>query len=140
MIHAMRQISLDYIYDELYESKENIGTKVEDLESWYLKFRKKDPGKLFPFLIEDIGKIEKLYTVIPDLKEKDTVNLIVSDIKEEHKQLLPFVKPSGSQSSPVGPVIKRSYIGNKAGPSGKIVKTAYTVWGKIADSNIEVSS
>jgi len=123
MLEAMKEIALQYIATEILS--EGI---PENLSQWFINFNQTHPDQLLPYLIEDLGKIEKVYTISPDIHDSELVHLTVSELTEEKRNLFPFVKPSGSQSGQLGPVIKRSYTGNKAGPSPKIIKTTYDDW------------
>ena len=56
------------------------------------------------------------YPLIPD--DPDLAILEVADFQKGDNIRLPFNQPSGSQSSALGPVIKRTYAtGKGAGPS-----------------------
>lgn len=135
MIGAMRILALDYLIQYLTE-----GQRIDDAEEWYCNLRKHDLAKMFPFLVEDSGKVEKVYIIEPT-SIKDTVKLIVQDVKTQSGNndvsALPFMRPSGSQSAQVGPVIKRTYDKTKkaAGPSEKILNTTMEAFKEIANSN-----
>ncbi|ABO49080.1 hypothetical protein Dred_0536 [Desulforamulus reducens MI-1] len=141
MIEAMRTLALDYLVQEL------AGYPVpQDPEQWYQEFRKNSPGRMFPYLVEDSGRIEKVYL----LEEKATgvVELTVQDMIHEPggsrvgctQDKLPFIKPPGSQSPQMGPVIKRSYQSGKSGPSAKILNTTMKSFAEIASDNKPWSS
>lgn len=134
MLEAMKEIALQYIASE--KSSEDI---PENLFNWYTDFQKEHPDELFNYLVEDMSKIEKIYTLSPDEYDKDLVNLTVSELTEEKLKLFPFVKPTGSQSGQLEPVIKRTYLKEKGlvktGPSPKIIRTTYNDWEKNGESN-----
>ncbi|MHB1652787.1 MAG: hypothetical protein ACYCVD_09965 [Desulfitobacteriaceae bacterium] len=123
MIASMRELALDYLLENLNE-----GDWPENLEAWYQNVRQNSPGKLFPYLVEDSGKVDKVY--ILEHESADTARLSVEDVVQGKGESggcpaykLPFMKPSGSQSPSVGPVIKRTYAKEGSGPSEKILTT-----------------
>ncbi len=119
MINAMRTLALDYLFDKLGDKNNS----PKNLEDWYHEVRTSHPELLFPFLVESVHDIEKVYILKKDVDE-NTLRLVVEDITEEKAKLLPFMKPTGSQSAQIGPAIKRTYSrGKGAGPSAKILKT-----------------
>lgn len=132
MIEAIRIMALDYLTGEL--TGEDLPV---DNESWYKELRKNIPGKMFPYLVEDSGKIETVYIL-----EKHTNEMARLSIQEIVKagigggctqDKLPFMRPSGSQSAQVGPVLKRTYEKNKGGgPSEKILVTTMNYFTEIA--------
>jgi CRISPR-associated protein Csh1 len=134
MLEAMKEIALQYIASE--KSSEDIS---ENIFNWYNDFQKEHPEELFNYLVEDMSKIEKIYTLSPDEFDKDLVNLTVSELTEEKLKLFPFIKPTGSQSGQLGPVIKRTYVKEKGvvktGPSPKIIRTTYNDWIKNSESD-----
>lgn len=135
MIEAMRTMALDYLVGEL--SGEAMPT---DIEGWYKELRKNAPGKLFPYLVEDTGAIEKVY--ILEKYAEGPVHLSVQDIVNNNSgngctpDKLPFMRPAGSQSAQVGPVFKRSYDKAKGGgPSAKILATTVNHFAGIAGTD-----
>ena len=119
MIDAMRILALDYLFDKLGDKT----NPPENLEKWYQELRTSHPELLFPFLVESVHDIEKVFILKKDFDE-NTLRLVVEDITEEKAKWLPFMKPTGSQSAQIGPLIKRTYSKvNGAGPSPKIIKT-----------------
>lgn len=130
MLEAMRQLSLDYLFREI-----GSGNPPSDLTSWLRDLRSNSPELLFPFLVEDSEKINELFVIEPDQQESNIVNLSSQDMLPETASQLPFMRPSGSQSAQVGPVIKRSYSKQKgAGPSPKIIKTTIESFREIAQA------
>lgn len=132
MINDMRQLALDYLIQELGE-----GEIPENQENWYSKLCVDSPGKLFPYLVEDSGKVDKVYIIMQ--LEDGLAGVIVQDVVPGDKgggcpaYKLPFIKPSGSQSAAVGPVIKRTYSKEKGGgPSEKILATSINYFREIA--------
>jgi len=59
MLGAMRNLALDYLFMQLGEGQ----SPPDDLDSWYLNLRKDSLEKLLQFLVEDTGKIEKIYII-----------------------------------------------------------------------------
>lgn len=132
MLDAMRQLALDYLCENLNE-----GDLPDDIETWYTKLRTNAPGKLFRYLVEDSGKIEKVYII--EKKEDDLAAVTVQDVVQYEggggcpAYKLPFMKPSGSQSPAIGPLIKRTYSKeNGGGPSEKILTTTMNYFYDVA--------
>jgi CRISPR-associated protein Csh1 len=133
MLEAMRSIGLDYLIQELADDDLPF-----DSEAWYRQIRSKNIGKIFPYLVEDSGKVDLVF--ILSKVEEDLVKMSVQEIKNDSAgcsaDKVPFMKPSGSQSPQVGPVIKRSYNREKgAGPSAKILNTTINEFIKISKTN-----
>lgn len=134
MISAMRSIGLDYIIQELaeYEIPSNP-------ENWYQEMRNKNLGKLSPYLVEDSGKLNLVFVL--SKTANDLVSMNIQEINQNGNgcttDKLPFIKPSGSQSAQIGPVIKRTYDKSKkvAGPSAKILNTTIGKFTEIAHSD-----
>jgi len=130
LIGAMRTLGLDYLVDQLDPQGE-----VEDAEKWYNNLRNNDLRKLFSYLVEDAGKIEKVYIIEP-LKTDSKARLTVHDLTRSLAEMLPFMKPSGSQSAQIGPIIKRTFDNkNGAGPSEKILNTTIKYFEEIAEGD-----
>ncbi len=130
MLNAMRTLALDYLFQKLVG-----GEPPDNLEDRYQDLRINSLEKLFPFLVEDTEKIEKVF-IIRKLGDSDSAELRVEEMKPETSKYLPFVKPSGSQSGQIGPVIKRTYTKQKGGsPTGKILNTTMNDFGDIAKSD-----
>lgn len=142
MIGAMRTLALDYLEQELTS-----GNPPADTESWYQELRQNTPGTMFPYLVEDSGRIEKVYILegCSDKEGKPAVRLSVQDITTGDDRVgaggctqskLPFMKPSGSQSPQIGPVIKRNYDRSKGGgPSEKILESTMKYFNQIVETN-----
>ncbi len=136
MIESMRILALDYLAGEL------AGEELPaDTERWYQELRKNSPGRLFPYLVEDSGKINTVY--ILEKCGNDLIRLSVQDIVSEPGSAgagcttdkLPFMRPSGSQSAQIGPVIKRTYDRKKGGaPSEKILNTTISYFAEVAEA------
>jgi len=131
MLEAMRALALDYLVKELSESV------VNDIEAeeWYKQLRHSEPKKFFPYLIEDSGRVDKVF--ILELESETCVRMVVQDVVEKGEgctpDQLPFIKPPGAQSAQIGPVIKRTSAGN-GGPSEKIINTTMKSFQEIADA------
>lgn len=129
----MRSLALDYLIQE-------IGARSipDDAEEWYSNLRKNEPEKLFPYLVEDSGKLERVYII--EQEDSDSAFLTVMDVIDGKfgegctGDKLPFMRPSGPQSAQVGPVFKRSYTGNKGGPSEKILETTMHYFAEVSDA------
>lgn len=130
MLDAIRTLALDYLYVNLQNDK-----PPENLEVWYQALRKDSLGKLFPFLVEDTGKVEKFF-VIRKEEGSEFSEVQVRDITRDNSPYLPFVKPTGSQDAQIGPVIKRNYSNQKgASPSVKILNTTVKYFIKLSESD-----
>lgn len=134
MIEAMRTMALDYLAGKLADKD-----LPPENENWYQELRKNSPDKLFPFLVEDSGKITMVY--ILGKCEDGLVQLTVQNITDSTDSTtngcapnkLPFMRPTGPRSPQVGPVIKRSYDRKKGGgPSEKILVTTIKYFSQIA--------
>jgi len=130
MIRAMRTLALDYLFDKLGDKN----NQPQSLDKWYQELRATHPERLFPFLVEDVERIEKIYILEKDAE--DIIRLVVEDMTKEKAEWIPFMKPSGSQGAQIGPVIKRSYSKTKGGgPSVKILKTTMESFKEIGSAN-----
>jgi len=137
LIDAVRTMALDYLAWELAEEE-----LPADVENWYQNLRRYYPGRMFPYLVEDSSKIGTVY--ILEKCADNLVRLSIQDIVSEAggagkgctPDKLPFMRPSGSQSAQVGPVIKRSYEKTKGGgPSKKILVTTMKYFDEVAKAN-----
>lgn len=135
MLEGMRMLGLYYLREELRDAY-----VVMNLENWYLALRQNKPYELFPYLVEDSGRVEKVF-ILEKITE-DNALLSVQDVTVHNRgggcaaEKVPFIKPSGSQSAQVGPVIKRTYSKDKgAGPSDKILQTTTTYFEEVAVSS-----
>lgn len=147
MIGAMRTLALDYLAQELTS-----GRPPADTESWYQELRQNNPGKMFPYLVEDSGKIETVYILesCTDHGGGRATRLIVQEIltgQNDYQEeactpdKLPFMKPPGSQSPQFGPVIKRNYDKKKGGgPSKKILNSTMKYFEEVAAAEKSWSS
>ena len=140
LLIGMRTIALDFLIQSL--CTDNI---PDNPQLWFEEMRKNKPRVLFPYLVEDSEKIEKVY--ILEKESEDMVGLNVQDIVSANQEgctanKLPFMKPSGSQSAQVGPVFKRSYNNREkiAGPSEKILATTMGYFEDVAISEKPWSS
>ena len=130
MLGAMRSLALDYLFQYLGDS-----APPKDLDDWYDKLRREAPGKLFQFLVEDVGKLERVFVIRKD-GTKEYAEVQPLDMTPDISQYLPFLKPSGSQGAQIGPIIKRTYSKAKGGgPSKKILTTTMKYFDDLARSN-----
>ena len=128
MLEAMTTQAADYLFQHIQH-----GAPECDTQTWYRRLKAQSPELVFPYLVESVGQIEHVYIIE---RQGSQVRLTVTDMKPELIEALPFVKPSGSQSAQVGPVIKRSYDRQKgAGPSQKILNTTMREFQRLAYSN-----
>lgn len=100
MLEEMRSLALDFIYKQLG----NDPTPTNFTE-WFLRLRQTSPGLVFPYLVEDIREIKKVYTIYPDGEHGDLACLEVEDLTKETARRLPFKQ---YRARAIGPVIKRS--------------------------------
>jgi len=134
VISAMRQLALDYLIQELA-----VGDSA-DPEKWYRGIQKSEAEKLFPYLVEDSGKIDRVFIIERDGEKvaKVTIQDVISQSRLNGggcpATSLPFTKPSGSQGAAVGPVIKRTYSQEKAGPTEKIIRTTLNYFNRLSQS------
>lgn len=127
----MRALALDYLIEKIGGTNFDI-----DPEFWYQDLREKQPKRLFPYLVEDSGKLEKVYILEPE--SEDVVRITVQDIVESgsgcRSEQLPFMRPPGSRSAQIGPVLKRSYDNQKgARPTEKTINTTMKSFEEIAE-------
>ena len=73
----MRTLALDYLFQKL-----DGGDPPDNLDVWYQDLRANHPEKLFPFLVESVENIEKIYILQADA-DKNTAKLSVEDMTEE---------------------------------------------------------
>ncbi|GAB4118307.1 MAG: hypothetical protein Kow00103_15480 [Candidatus Caldatribacteriota bacterium] len=109
MLRAIRTLALDFIFEKLGDKN----NPPVNLDKWYRDLRVTYPDKLFPFLVESIDNIEKIYILQADA-DKNTVKLSVEDMTEEKALRLPFKQ---YRARAIGPVIKRSKNRDEVSPS-----------------------
>ncbi len=133
MLMELRTLGLDYLKQELDPDK------AIDSELWYQNLRKTNRAALFPYLVESAGKVSQAF-VLDDVGN-GIVKMAPYDVVKDTlsggclESAFPFIKPSGSQSAAIGPVIKRTWSKeNGAGPSEKITKTTIKTFEEIAQS------
>lgn len=125
----MRTLALDYLIQKIACDR-----LPANPNGWYQNLRNTAPDMFFPYLVEDTGKIELVY--ILDMSVEGIVRMSVQETDRLSENALPFMRPSGSQSPQVGPVIKRSYSKDKGGgPSQKILSTTMNYFKSIAQEN-----
>ncbi len=107
----MRALALDYLVKEINGLAMNDAEAVE----WYKQLKHLEPRKLFPYLIEDSGRVDKVYILEPE--SETGVRMVVQDVVEQGDgctpDQLPFIKPPGARSAQIGPVFKRTSDGPK---------------------------
>lgn len=127
MLNAMRIQALDYLFQQL-----ETGEPPHDIEDWYRKIHANASEKIFHYLVESSGQIERIYVIE---KGENHALLTVLEMHPDIEASVPFIKPTGSQGAQIGPVIKRSYDKAKgAGPSAKILNTTMKSFAGLAQS------
>lgn len=99
--------------------------------------RETHAAELAPLLVEAGDKVARVYLLQADPARPGVVRLWGEDLTEEKARLLPFNRPSGSQSAAIGPVFKRSWSPNKTpafGPSPKILNTTHSAFSQLGSS------
>ena len=131
MLEAMRHLALDFLFRQVGK-----GNPPSDMESWFQKIRGDRAGEILSYLVESGEKICRVYVLKPDSHDENLVHLEAEDLTKEKFSKIPFVKPSGSQSAAIGPVIKRTYKAKEkeAGPSAKIINTTIESFRELAAS------
>src|SRR5262245_29645649 len=136
MLESMRQLALDALWVELDSGQS------PDPEAWYLEFREKALGKLFPKLVENVEQdggndTQRFYTLRADPNQANVAVLDVHELKPGDTAKLPFNQASGSQAAALGPLIKRTprTRAKDPGPSVKIQQTTLKAFQGIANSN-----
>ncbi len=130
MLEIMYQLAVQHLYEELH------GTG--DPEAWYRDMHAHRLDRLLPYLTEEAREsMAGNYYVLSADPDDPAVAILESRefVPERDGRLLPFVKPSGSQSGAVGPVLKRTGGNKGPGPSPKILKTTLDGFQKHAESD-----
>lgn len=125
MINDMRQLALIKLNYEFHHDEH---LDISQLRQQHAK-------ELAQYLVENVEKIPRVYVLSPVSGKENTVRLSSLELDEEKRQRLPFVKPSGSQSAAVGPVIKRTFKSKEKppyGPTAKILNSSLKEFIKLA--------
>ncbi len=127
MLGSMRTLALDYLFQRLGDD-----SPPEQLEDWYYKLRRESPERLFQFLVEDTGKVEKVFIISkPEVHQPAVLHPV--DMSPELSKYLPFIKPTGSRSAQIGPVIKRTFSKAKGpGPKRKTLNNTMEYFSELA--------
>ncbi len=128
MINAMRTLALDYLFDKLGDED----NPLQNLHKWYQELRTSHPEQLFPFLVEDVSNIEKIYILYPDSTDLSMVNMEVEDMTEEKVCKLPFKQ---YRARAIGPVIKRSKTKDKLSPNFTTQKATLKYFKKVGQGS-----
>jgi CRISPR-associated protein Csh1 len=115
MINTMRELALIEL-NKIVKSEHT--QKMSQL-------RQHHAAEILPLLVEDAGKVQRVYVLSPTEHQIQMKPFDVGSEKAQPKYL-PFVKPSGSQSAAIGPLLKRTYKPKdnpSYGPSPKILKS-----------------
>jgi len=128
MLKAIRTLALDFVFEKLGDKN----NPPVDLDKWYRNLRITYPDKLFPFLVEGIDNIEKIYILQADT-DKDTVKLFVEDMTEEKALRLPFKQ---YRARAIGPVIKRSKSRDEVSPNMTTQNATLKYFRKVKKSDV----
>jgi len=132
----MRQIALDYLYQEL-DNKKPVPI---DLNQWYEDYSKNNPGEIISYLIEAVEEGKQVILFVPDPQNNELINVSLSEVKNDSYKY-PFVKPSSGNSPQIGPVLKLGYRkGQGLSPKPKIMKQTIEKWEKISKLEKSYSS
>lgn len=129
MLSEMRELALQNLLNRCQESPtENMSV-----------IRKKHSEILFPLLLENSEKIERVYILESLQKEEQKiVKMHVEELDKDKLKKLPFIKPTGAQSPAVGPILKRTSKPKDNppyGPSPKVIKTTLTAFENISNNS-----
>lgn len=123
MLQAMREIVLLHLHHRFKRQGE-----MGELRVTYA-------SDLFPLLVESSVAVPRVYVLQPDCP--GVVRMHVEELDEIKALRLPFFSRSGSQSSAVGPIVKRTFNKNKEpqyGPSKKTQQTTRKYFMKLSRS------
>lgn len=123
----MRTLALDFLFEELGDRQ----NQPDNLEDWYENLREHEPERLFSYLVEDVGNIEKIYMLYPDKKDLEMVILDSEDMTEDKSFKLPFKQ---FRARAIGPVIKRSKTKDKISPTSTTQKQTLDFFKKAGES------
>lgn len=126
MLEAMRRLALCYLAEDMKLPGDT------DLEAWYAKTANKELNLLFKYLVEPSEKIPEVVILHPAADDESIIELQRKEMTAELAQDLPFIKPTGSQSAQIGPVIKRGFANKQASPSAKILNSTLKNWAHLA--------
>ena len=127
MINTMRQLALIEL-NHLFNNNNN--AEMQEL-------RQPHAADIFPFLVENPGKVKRVYVLTRTANHEVQMNPFEICSNNAPPKYLPFVKPSGSQSSAIGPLIKRTVKkGNPPyGPSPKILNSTVNYFKTLANTH-----
>jgi CRISPR-associated protein Csh1 len=114
MIREMRELALSQLNNKLC-CGDCVGMET---------IRQQHAKELTSYLVEDSGKIARVYVLKPTKTEH--VRLYSLELDEQRAKRLPFAKPSGNNSPAIGPVIKRTTDSKKNPPFGPKPRTLNT--------------
>lgn len=130
MLETMRQLAVQHLYEDL--------DGTGDPEAWYRDTHAHRLAVLLPYLTEEARESMAGNYYVLSAEPDDPAMAVLEGREfagERDGPLLPFVKPSGSQSGAVGPVLKRTAGSKGPGPSPKILKTTLDGFQKRAESD-----
>ncbi len=129
MLEAMRSLAVDFLYQKI-----GGGNAPSDLETWFKEARTGNSEEIFPYLVEDIEKVERVYIIYPDTVVKDLAHLEVRDLTREIAYKLPFKQ---RREKAIGPVIKRTAKGKGLiGPEATTQKLTLEYFLRIANASL----
>lgn len=130
MLQEMRELALDFVLQKMTHTG-------GDRELLFRQWRKEESGQLLPYLLEGRRAVEKALVLEADPNDPELAHLVLMDVSDENQYHFPFVKPSGSQSPQVGPVLKRSWSSKKgAGPAAKILRSTIAKFREEAEKDV----
>lgn len=136
MLQDMRILARNYLKEELDPDGDDA-----DLEAWYQRVQAEQKNRLFPYLVESGERVPSVYII--EQAEPGVMRMTIQEVSAGEgsgggcpASLLPFIKPTGSRSSSVGPVLKRTFSRDKGpGPSPKVLNTTMQSFVRLAESD-----
>ncbi len=127
MINTMQELAL---YELNHRFNKESDTKMNEL-------RRHHGAEILPLLVEDVEKIQRVYVLVStDTAYEVRMEVFEVGSEKADPKHLPFVKPSGPNSSAIGPLIKRSYDPKKGcSPKPKTLKTTLKKFQKQAETH-----
>ncbi len=131
MIAEIRDLALIYLNQKFNRDDDKFFSMSE--------LRKLYAAELLPLLVEDAGKVARVY-ILSRTANQSVVKMQMVELNSEFVDAIhvPFVKPSGSQSAAVGPVIKRTFkpkVVPPFGPAAKILASTLKGFQKQAETS-----
>lgn len=124
----MRTLALDYLFTALGDKS----GQPENLEEWYIELCASHSELLFPFLVENVSDIEKVYIICPDKNDSRLVNMYVEDMTLEKARKLPFKQ---YRARAIGPVIKCTKTKTGISPNSTTQQATLKYFKKIGENS-----